>query len=186
MSGVGNEDFAPLQVATAAVVGPDHQNAGQFALGAGRGLESHGAHAADLGQGLLQLPQQLQRPLGQLVRGEGMQRDEAGQSGGPLVDLRVPLHGARAERIEARVDGVVELAQVDVMARQLRLRDFRQIRTLGAELICRDARQRVLGRMRDLAPAAAGMGALEERGPESISGGRHCASSVRPGRLSWR
>ena len=65
---IRDQHLGPLQVAAAAVVGPDHEDAGQLALGAGRRLERDRLHATDLGQRLLQLPQQLQRPLGQLIR----------------------------------------------------------------------------------------------------------------------
>ena len=38
-----------------------------------------------------------------------MRVGEAGQGGGPLVDLRVVLHRARPERVEAEGDGVVQV-----------------------------------------------------------------------------
>ena len=56
-----------------AVVGADHQDAGQLALRPGRRLEGHRAHPGDLGERSLQLPEQLERPLGDLV---GRQRVE--------------------------------------------------------------------------------------------------------------
>ena len=74
---VGHDDLAPLVVAAGLVVGPDHEDAGQLALGAGRRLERHGAHAADLRQPLLGLPQQLQRAL---RHGVGRQRDAGPRS----------------------------------------------------------------------------------------------------------
>ena len=64
----GTRTSVRSDVAAAAVVGPDHEDAGQLALGAGRGLERHGLHAADLRQRPLQLPEKLQRALGKLVR----------------------------------------------------------------------------------------------------------------------
>ena len=53
---------------------------------------------------------------------------EARQARGPLVELGVELHRARAERVEARVDRVVELRQVDVVADDLGLVELRQRR----------------------------------------------------------
>ena len=64
----------------------------------------------DLGQGALELPQQLERALRDLVGRHRMEVGEAGQAGRPLVELGVELHGARAERVEPGVDRVVELA----------------------------------------------------------------------------
>ena len=74
----------------------------------------------------LELPQELERALGDLVGRERVERGEAGQAGRPLVELRVELHRARAERIEARVDRVVELRQVDVVADDLGLVELGQ------------------------------------------------------------
>src|SRR5438132_6128703 len=44
----------------------------------------------------------------------------------PIVDLRAVLHGAGAERVHARVDGVVELGEVREMAHHLRLAELGQ------------------------------------------------------------
>jgi hypothetical protein len=150
------EESGPCQIATGAVVGPDHQDTGQLALRSGGRLERDGTHPADLGQGLLELPQKRQRALGQLVGHEGVEVREASESSSPLVHLGVEFHGARAERIEAGVDGVVELAQVHVVAGQLRLGDLGEMGAVDAELVGRNPRQRVLGRMRDLPAAASG------------------------------
>jgi hypothetical protein len=45
------------------VVGANHLHAGEFTLCAGGGLQTHGIHAADLGQQPLEVPDQLQRAL---------------------------------------------------------------------------------------------------------------------------
>ena len=60
-----------------AVVGADHQDAGQLAVGAGGRLERDRGHAADLGQHRLELAQQLERALGERV---GRQRVRAPRS----------------------------------------------------------------------------------------------------------
>ncbi len=102
VAAVGHEHLVAERVAPLPVVGPDHQDAGQLALGPGRGLERHGAHPGDLGQRRLELPEQLERALGDLVGRERMERREPGQAGRPFVELGVELHRARAERVEAR------------------------------------------------------------------------------------
>ena len=91
---VGHEHVGPLDVAAAAVVGPNHEDAGQLALRTCGRLEGNGAHAADLGEHRLQLEEQLQRSLRDLVRRLRVQAGEAGQARGPFVELRVELHGA--------------------------------------------------------------------------------------------
>ena len=99
---VRDEHLVALGVAALAMVGADHEDAGQLALGAGRRLERHGAHAGDLGQRRLELPQELERALRDLVGRHRMELGEARQAGRPFVELRVELHRARAERVEAR------------------------------------------------------------------------------------
>ena len=155
MRRVGHEDLVAFGVAAGAVVGADHQDAGQLAVRAGRRLERDGVHAADLDERLLELPQQLERALGDLVGRQRVERGEAGQPGGPLVDLGVALHRARAERVEARVDRVVQLRQVDEVADDLGLVELGQGRRLRAPVLGGDPVERVVRRMRDLAAAAA-------------------------------
>ena len=83
MRAVGDEDLVPVGVAALAVVGPDHEDAGQLALGAGRGLERDRLHAGDRRQRALELPEQLERALGDLVGDQRMQLREAAAAGPP-------------------------------------------------------------------------------------------------------
>ena len=106
---IGHEDLAALGVAPGLVIGADHEDARQLALRSGGRLERHGSHATDLGEHRLQLEQQLQRSLGDFIGRFRVQGREARQSGGPLVQLGIELHRARAERVETGVDGVVQL-----------------------------------------------------------------------------
>ena len=173
MAGIGDEDLGPVRVAAVAVVGPDHEDAGQLALGTGRGLEGDRLHARDLGQGAFQLPEQLQRALGDLVGGHRVELGEAAQAGGPLVELGVELHRARAERVEPGVDRVVELAQVDVVADDVRLVHLGEGGRGDPASRRGQPIQRVLGRVRDLAAAATRAAALEDRGLEARAGDAH-------------
>jgi len=70
------------------------------------------------------------------------------------------------------------------VAGQLRLGNLGEMRAVRAELIGRDPCQRVFGRMRDFAAAASGVGPLEQRRTEAISGGSHREASAMPGRPS--
>ena len=71
----------------------------------------------------------------------GMQVRQARQRGEPLVPLRVVLHRARAERIEVRVDRHVPRREIDEMAHEVDLADFRQRRRRRGE---RRRRQQLL------------------------------------------
>ncbi len=104
---------------------------------------------------------------------ERVESGEAGQAGRPLVELRVELHRARAERIEAGVDRVVELGQVDVVADDLRLVELRQGRRRRPTGGRGHAVEGVLRRVRDLAAAAPRARLLEERRLEPGAGDAH-------------
>src|SRR5207249_8703390 len=89
-------------------------------------------HAADRAQGALQVVHQPQAAL----RGElgelRVRLGEPGEARDLLVDLRVVLHGAGAERVETEVDGVVETGQTRIVARHLDFAQLREPLDLGA------------------------------------------------------
>ncbi len=141
--GVGREDAVAV-LAAGLVVGAREQHAGQLALGAGRGVQRDVRQAGDLCERALELPHQLQRAL---RAGRRLQRVQAGvarERGDALVQLRVVLHRARAERIEPLVEVEVLGRERRVVADDLGLGDLRELgRLRAAEAL----RQRVvLGR----------------------------------------
>src|SRR5262245_57996707 len=91
-----------------------------------------------------------------------MQVTEPRQHDQTLVDARVVLHRAGAERIEARVDAEVASRELGEVPEQLRLGELRQARRLRApELLGnRGYRQVVAG---ELAPAPPGLRSLEDQ-----------------------
>ena len=119
--------------AAVGVEGAGQQQAGELAVGAGRGLQADVRQAADLGQRLLQQPHQLQRALGALRVLGRVQAGVAGQRRDPLVEPRVVLHRAGAERVEAGVEVEVAAREPVVVADDLRLGDLGQARRLGAQ-----------------------------------------------------
>ena len=128
----GDDRVALLALALVGEVRAHQHQAGQLALRAGRGLQGDGGEPRHLGQDLLQLPHQLERTLGALVLLMRMQVREAGQPRGALVDPRVVLHRAGAERIEAGVDPEVAVGQVREVAHDLVLGQLGQARRLLA------------------------------------------------------
>ena len=60
------------------------------------------------------------------LRRQGMQIAEAGQPRHLLVQARIVLHGAGAERIKPGVDGVIHARQAHIMADHFRLAEARQ------------------------------------------------------------
>ena len=164
MAAVGHQDLIAVGIASLAVIGADHQDPGQLPLRAGGRLQRDRAHAGDLGQGGLELPEQLERALRHLVGRQRMERREAGQPGRPLVELGVELHRAGAQRVEASVDREVQLREVDVVAHDLGFVELGQARGVHPAGVDRDACEGILGRVRDLAAATSGAATLEQGG----------------------
>ena len=134
VGGVGGQHLGAL-LAAVRVVGAGQQQPGELAVGAGRGLEADVRQPADLRQRLLQEPHQLQRALGAARVLGGVQAGVPGQRRDPLVEPRVVLHRARAQRVEAGVEVEVAPREPVVVADDLGLGDLGQPRRLGAEQV---------------------------------------------------
>ena len=131
--GVGDDDLAPLlALAALGEVGAHQQQSGQLALRAGGRLQRDGVEPGDLGQHLLQLPAEAQRALGAVLLLVRVEVAEARQRGEALVDPRVVLHRAGAERVEAGVDPEVARRELGEVPHQVRLGELGQARRLGA------------------------------------------------------
>jgi len=100
----------------------EHQERGEFRLRACGGLKRDEVHAGDLHEHLLELVGEREHALRRAVRLTRMEIRE--QRGRAVVDLRVVLHRARAERVHAAIDGVVELRKMRVVPHHLRLREL--------------------------------------------------------------
>ena len=141
--------------------GGDRHHAAHLAMRAGGRRHRHGRHAGQRLQPVRQAVDQLERALHGRDRLQGMQVADAGQARHLLVDARVVLHGARAQRIDAHVDGVVLLAEPRVVLHHLRLGEAGQADLAGAA----QAVQAVLHlrRLRQVDAAAAGLAHLEDQ-----------------------
>ena len=109
---------APLAVVL--VQGTRQQHSGELAVRSRRRLQGDVREPGDLRQRLLQAPHQLERALRVRRILERVQARVAGQRRDPLVQLRVVLHRARPERVEACVEIEVALRQPVVVADDLR------------------------------------------------------------------
>jgi hypothetical protein len=139
--GVGREHLGPAVLAVRLVVGAGQQHPRELAVRAGARLERDVRQPGDLAERALELPHQAQRALRALRMLQRVQARVARQRGDALVQLRVVLHRARAERVEARVQVEVALGEAVVVADDLGLGDLGQLRRLGtAEAV----RQQVL------------------------------------------
>jgi hypothetical protein len=107
--GVGDEHPQAARLGAVAVVGADHQRAGQLAVRAGRRLERNGRQSADLAQPFLQEVHQRQAALDGLRILQRVGEGEPRKARGVLVDFRVVFHRARAQRVETLIHRVIHL-----------------------------------------------------------------------------
>ena len=128
---------------------------------AGGGRHRHGRHAGQRLQPMRQAIDQLERALHGRDRLQRMEVADAGQARHLLVEARIVLHGARAQRVDAHVDGVVLLAEPRVVLHHLRLAEARQADRAGAA----QAVQAILDlrRLRQVDAAAARLAHLEDQ-----------------------
>ena len=106
--------------------GLDRHHAEQLAVGAGLGRQRHRRHAGQGHEIAGELAHQRERALHGRERLQRMQVTKARQPRRALVEPRVVLHGAGAEREQARIDAVIHLAEAHVMAHRLGLGQPRQ------------------------------------------------------------
>ena len=154
VGGIGHQDAGAPLLAVVGQIGLDDEHARELALGAGGGRQAHGVEAGDLRQAALEVVHQGQRALGRLDRLQRVGLGEAGQAGEVFVHLRVVLHGAAAQGIEAGVDAVVEAAEGHEVADQVHLAQLGQVEVATQDVGRRQGRLRhVERRQRAGAPA---------------------------------
>ncbi len=105
----------------------DHQHAGQLPLRAGGGSQADRAQTGDLAEAATQLRQRAQGALDLAGRGLRVRLGQPRERRHEVVDLRVVLHGARAQRVGAGVDAVVPRREFGVVAHQFALAQFRAV-----------------------------------------------------------
>ena len=88
---------------------------------AGLGAHRHGGHAGELHQPLADQIDQREAALHGLDRLQWVDVGEAGQASHLLVQARIMLHRAAAEREQAEIDRVILAAEAGIMADDLRL-----------------------------------------------------------------
>ncbi len=155
--GVGHDDLGAREVAARAVVGADHRDAGELALGAGHRRQRDAGHAGHVLQHFLQLEEACHDALPRRSLRQRVPSQEARQHRERIAGPRVVFHRAGAERVEVRVDAEVELREPRVMPDRLQLRHLGQRRRLPAPeclghvggLGCRILRRRAAPRARE-------------------------------------
>ena len=113
----------------------DHQNAGEFAVRAGRRLERDRVHARDLGEHLFQRRHHFHDSLGERFGLIGMRPGQAFDARHLLVHARVVFHGAGPERIKAEIDGVVVRGEPREMADGFHFADLGEVGDFGARIV---------------------------------------------------
>src|SRR5262249_6315371 len=135
------------------------EQAGELALAAGGGLQADRCKAGYLEEDLLEVPLELEGALDGVFAGERVEVAETWEADEPLVDTRVVLHRARAERVETGVDPEVARRELCEVAHDLRLGKLRKTRRGLAGELRGDGGHRQAGVGR-LEAAPSGTGAL--------------------------
>ena len=120
--GCRDENDVALALAARAVVGADDQQAREFALRAGVGLQRHGGEAGDGAQRRLHVAQDLRVALDLVRRHERVDAAEPLPRHRHHLGGRVELHRARPERNHRRVEAEVLALEVADVPHHLRFR----------------------------------------------------------------
>ena len=155
---IGDEDARAPEVAARTMIGAHHQQPGELAMRAGRGLQRNRRKAADLGEPLLQLVHQREVALHRLRFLQRMGFREGRQPRDLLVDLRIVFHGAGAERIESAIDTEIALRERKIMPHHVEFCDSSGSR--------QSARKSAAG---SGASGTSGAGRSRPRRPETLS-----------------
>ena len=134
VGGVGDQNLF-ARVALGFEIGADEQDAGELAVGSGGGLEGDGVHAGDFDELIGERLHDAQRALRDLLGLIGMGSGDAFEAGDDLVDARVVLHGAGAERVHAEIDGVIPGGEAGEVADDLDLADLGERGGRGAQRV---------------------------------------------------
>ena len=134
MRAVRDKHLAAMRIPALPVIRPRHQHPREFAVRPRHRRKAAARHPCYLRQPLLQLPHQPKRPLNRAVRLMRMNLGESGQPRNLVVDLRVVLHCATAQRIEVVINGKVELANLRKVADDLPLAHLRKVQVLAQHI----------------------------------------------------
>ena len=104
--GIWNQNFFAC-VALLFQIRANQQQAGQFSLRAGCGLQRDGVHPGDFQQAVFQQLDDFQAALRKLLRLVGMFGSDAIQARHEFVHPRIVFHRARAQRVHAEINGVI-------------------------------------------------------------------------------
>ena len=132
VGGVGNQDLF-ARIAFGFKIGAHQQDAGEFAVGSGGRLQSDGIHAGDFDELIGERLHDAQCALRDLLGLIGMGAGDSIEAGDDLIDPRIVLHGAGAERVHAVIDRVIPGGEAGEVADDFDLADFRQRGGFGAQ-----------------------------------------------------
>src|SRR5450759_1951947 len=117
-----------MALSRGAEMGLDDQQTRELTVRSRRGLQRERIHAGELAKQILELKHQLECALHRRLRLIRVNVLPTRVIDGYFVDLRVVLHRAGTEGIEAAVDAVIELREVREVANNVRLRQLGQLR----------------------------------------------------------
>ena len=139
MRRVGNDDDVALRLTLLLEVGLGDQQRGELGVRAGGRVQRERRHSEQRSQRAFELPHHCKRSLREAIGRERMQIAQRRNVGHGVVDPRIVLHRARAERIERGVDAECLLREPGEVTDDVQLRVVGQ-RQLVAQRVCRQQR----------------------------------------------
>jgi hypothetical protein len=112
-------------------------------MSAGIRIQCKLSHTGEAGESLLQVVVEFESALSGSGILEGMQAGKCRHSSDLLIDLRVILHGAAAQRIESGVDAEVLVREQSIVSHHVEFANLGEVGRLFAEQVGRDSCQSV-------------------------------------------
>ena len=127
MSGIWNYDLVSFKVPSASVILPYYGYSCVFAVRAGCGLERHRIHARYFFESFFKFVHEFERALNGLLILIRMYLRKSGEACNPFVQFGVVFHRTRAQRIESRVDRVIQPGEIRVVPYNVSFCNFREL-----------------------------------------------------------
>ena len=134
MRGIRNQNLL-ARVALLRKQSANEQDAGEFAVRAGRGLQRDGVHAGDFEQRGFQMRHHLHNALRERFGLIGMRPGEPFGARDQFIHARIVLHRAGSQRVHAVVDGVVPGGEAREVADGFHFADFGEAGDFGAHVL---------------------------------------------------
>ncbi|OPX89730.1 MAG: hypothetical protein A4E52_00940 [Pelotomaculum sp. PtaB.Bin013] len=133
--GIRYNNLFTVTLAPVFVVSFNHHQAGQFTMGAGRGLQGHPGHSGEFRKTTVHMVKQFQTALNRIRALIRVNPGKSVQARHILIDLGIIFHRTGTKRVKTSVNPEVAPGQPGKMTRRLHLADLRQAGRLLSQVL---------------------------------------------------